>query len=265
MKKTLAILAFLLFLIPLIAQNKMNTTDKVIQGMLGGLLCALIGLGIRGIISAANKKKDLSQNKKPSLNSNEIIILSAVIGIFVALILGYIFPQHYSFYKGIKVYGKYDYYYLSKVSSEFNYLLALGSFTVVAGVSYLRLMRKTISKKDKVIILSIVIGIVAALFTGYIFSRHYEITRDGLIVYGKKNNEFSEFNYLLAFGSFAVISGISYLRLIKKDVIKKDVRQKDVRQKDEVLEDKNSEVIAGELKNKENSLSGMAQFYYPIN
>jgi tetrahydromethanopterin S-methyltransferase subunit C len=126
----------------------MNVTDKIIAGAIAGLIFALIGLGIRTIINAANKKKDLSQKKKLSLNSNEIIILSVVIGMFVALILGYIFSQHYSYYKGIKVYGKYDYHYLSKDSTEFNYLLAFGCFIVVSGISYIRLKRKSISKKD---------------------------------------------------------------------------------------------------------------------
>jgi len=56
MKKSITTLAFLLFLIPLFAQYQMNSTDKAIQGLLGGLLFAIIGLVIWGISKAFKKK-----------------------------------------------------------------------------------------------------------------------------------------------------------------------------------------------------------------
>ena len=55
MKKTFTTLAFLLLVLPLFAQYKMNSTDKVIQGLLSGLLLAIIGLVILGIIKLINK------------------------------------------------------------------------------------------------------------------------------------------------------------------------------------------------------------------
>ena len=80
--------------------------------------------------------------KKSKMNNNEIIILSIVIGVFIALIMGYAFSQSYDInYRGIKVYGKKGDY------SEFNYLLSFGSFIIVAGISYLFLNKR--KKTDK--------------------------------------------------------------------------------------------------------------------
>ena len=76
--------------------------------------------------------------RKLQLNHSEIIILSIVIGVFTALILGYVFPQHYYITDGIKVYRE-NY----NNHSEFNYLLAFSSLIIVSGISYLCLMRKT--------------------------------------------------------------------------------------------------------------------------
>jgi len=81
--------------------------------------------------------------KRIKLNSNEIIILSVVIGVLIALIMGYSYPQYYDInYRGIKVYGGKSSY------SEFNYLLALGSLIIVSGISYLCLMKSTIRDKE---------------------------------------------------------------------------------------------------------------------
>ena len=83
--------------------------------------------------------------KKSNLNNNEIIILSVVIGVFIALIIGYVFPQGYDIDRGIKVYGRSEYY------SEFNYLLALGSLIIVSGISYLCFLKKRkISDKNMI-------------------------------------------------------------------------------------------------------------------
>jgi len=73
--------------------------------------------------------------KKIKLNHNEIIILSVVIGVFIALIMGYVFSKDYYINDdGHKVYGVSRYY---TESSEFNYLLAFGSLIIVSGISYL--------------------------------------------------------------------------------------------------------------------------------
>ena len=56
MKKTLTTLAFLLSLIPLFAQYQMNSTDKAIQGLLGGLLFTLVALLLKFIANKAKKK-----------------------------------------------------------------------------------------------------------------------------------------------------------------------------------------------------------------
>jgi len=78
------------------------------------------------------------KKKRLNLNSNEIIILSVVIGVFIALVLGYIFPQKYDIIRGIKVHGKrHDDF------SEFNYLLAFCSFVITLGISYIYLIRKS--------------------------------------------------------------------------------------------------------------------------
>jgi len=79
--------------------------------------------------------------KKIKLNSNEIIILSVVIGVFIALIMGYAFTQKYDCEQGIKVYKANGDY------SEFNYLLSFGVFIIVSGISYLFLKRIRVSEK----------------------------------------------------------------------------------------------------------------------
>jgi len=58
MKKQLTTLAFLLLITPLFAQYQMNTTDKMIQGLLGGLFLGIIGLVIWGISKLINKGKN---------------------------------------------------------------------------------------------------------------------------------------------------------------------------------------------------------------
>jgi len=85
--------------------------------------------------------------KKLNLNHNEIIILSVVIGVFMALIMGYVFSSDYYIDNGgHKVYGQSEYY---TVSSEFNYILSFGSFIIVSGISYLYLNKRGFPKKDK--------------------------------------------------------------------------------------------------------------------
>ena len=82
--------------------------------------------------------------KKINFNKNEIIILSIVTGVLIALIFGSIFTKEYDVIDGIKVYqkGYYNNY------SEFNYLLALGSFIITSGIIYLCLVRKNIPQKE---------------------------------------------------------------------------------------------------------------------
>ena len=187
------------------------------------LIFALIrwGFGLRRGIGCSKKTKKMRCSI--NLNNNETIILSVVIGLFIALILGYIFKRD--------CYNCYNRSYYD----EFNYLLAFGSYVVISGISYLCLKRKNISKKEKTIILSIVIGFLIALFLGYVFPiKHYKYwfcnnVGKGVIK-GREIDDrlFHGFNYLLAFGSLIIVSGISYLCLIKISSSK---------EKDNVVED----------------------------
>lgn len=84
--------------------------------------------------------------KKLNLNHNEIIILSVVIGAFIALIMGYVFSRDYYINdSNQKVYGWNSYY---TVSQEFNYLLSFGSLIIVSGISYLYLKKRKNSNKN---------------------------------------------------------------------------------------------------------------------
>ena len=86
-----------------------------------------------------------NQMKKTKLSDNEIIILSIVIGMFTALILGVVFQREYTIVDGIKAYGKKSSW--GDAPKEFNYLLAFGSFIIVSGISYLFLMKKDKEKE----------------------------------------------------------------------------------------------------------------------
>ena len=85
--------------------------------------------------------------KKKKLTNNKVIVLSIVIGAFVALIIGYTFPYEYDVYDGIKVHLK-DTGYSKNDYSEFNCLLAFGSFIITLGIFYLLLMRNNALQKE---------------------------------------------------------------------------------------------------------------------
>lgn len=86
--------------------------------------------------------------------------------------------------------------------------------------------------KNEIILISIVIGTLVALILGSIFTKHYDVI-DGIKVYGKQNKdyygykhfEYSEFNYLLAFATLIITSGIGYLYLIKKSTSKRNDKE----------------------------------------
>lgn len=120
-------------------------------GIFGGIILLLVGSLIVFVIwklLKSKKKKiiDILKGitmKKTNFNKNEIVILSVVIGVLIALIFGGIFTEKYDVIDGIKVYGKrYNDY------SEFNYLLAFCSLIIVSGISYLYLIRICNSRKD---------------------------------------------------------------------------------------------------------------------
>jgi TPR repeat protein len=92
------------------------------------------------------KLKKKNTMKKINLNHKEIIIISIVIGVLIALIFGSIFTKEYDIINGIKVYGEHFEY------SEFNYLLAFCSLIIVSGISYLYLIRKCNSNKENNIV-----------------------------------------------------------------------------------------------------------------
>jgi len=71
------------------------------------------------------------------LDNSEIIVVSVVVGTIFALILGYVFANEYY----VKGNGRKGYNYENLVS-EFNYLLALGSFIISGGITYLFLKKQ---------------------------------------------------------------------------------------------------------------------------
>jgi hypothetical protein len=82
--------------------------------------------------------------KNIKLDLSETIVLSIVIGVLLALILGFTFPRYYNSWtyesEGIKIYGEYR-----KGSSlpEFNYFLAISGFIIISGITYLYLKKMT--------------------------------------------------------------------------------------------------------------------------
>lgn len=79
-----------------------------------------------------------------NLNSDEIIIASIIVATFIALILGYNFGETYYFQSdGDR--GNQEYH--SYTEFHFNYVLAIASFIIFGGISYIYLNRK--NKKNE--------------------------------------------------------------------------------------------------------------------
>ncbi len=84
-------------------------------------------------------------NVKFNLTSDETIILSLIIATVFALLIGYKFGHYYTYYDDHKV---------IKIEScdycefEINYLLAMGTFIVIGGLTYFYLNRRR-NKNDK--------------------------------------------------------------------------------------------------------------------
>jgi uncharacterized RDD family membrane protein YckC len=87
------------------------------------------------------------------LKSDQIVVSSILVGILFAIVLGFIFCNYIDHENGIKIvenyfsyYGENKSYYPEHGHSEFNYLLAIASFIIVSGITYLWL--KKINEKN---------------------------------------------------------------------------------------------------------------------
>ena len=91
---------------------------------------------------AKNMKVALKKYNLKTLNKEEVIVLSIVIGTLLAILFGYIFGETQYYHKNVRVYYEaVDNYY------AFNYTLGIASFIICSGISFLYLSKINIKYK----------------------------------------------------------------------------------------------------------------------
>ena len=155
--------------------------------------------------------------KLSKIDKNDRIILSVVIATFMGLVSGYIFD-----YSTIMM------YYGEELFSGFNYFIAITSFIVFWGTTYLfsktsRYPYKTHWNRNDVIIAVLVVGVFVGIVLGHVFGKvdyeHY-IQKEGYYSfdgrYSYNKYYYSKFNYLVGIAFFIISGGITYLILKRK-------------------------------------------------
>jgi hypothetical protein len=96
-------------------------------------------------IKPVNEEKSKIKSFKfnfAKLSNSEIIVVSIVVGTIIALIMGFVFENHYFYRKdGLKLYTE-DLDRSLEVLAEFNYMLGIACFIISGGITYLFLKRQ---------------------------------------------------------------------------------------------------------------------------